>query len=454
MSPLSALDLFLLTLYAASLFLPMFRFMRRRADRDEFFVAGRRVTLPAFVASLVSTWYGGILGVGEYTFRYGISNWIVFGVPYYIWAAVFALFMARPAHERRHTSLPDLLHERYGREAGVAGSFLLFITTVPAVYALELGLLLTFVFKISLTTAVLAGTLFTLAYVIYGGLRSVIDTDVIQFVLMFAGFSIMLPVLYLRSGGWAFLVSHLPADLLSWDGGVGLQSILVWYVIASATMIEPGFYQRCYAARSPTTARNGILLSIVFWSIFDFMTTFTGLYARALLPISTTPTMAYPELGTMVLPPLLCGLFFLGMLATIMSTLHGYLFIAGEMLGRDILRMGDANRWQWRTRIGLLVSAALSAWLAIRSQSIVRLWHDLGSLASAALLVPIVAGYWSAKPVSGRAVFASIVCSSVTTLVWLLSKEVTGHFLWGIEPVFPGLLVSAALYLLASRGRP
>ena len=63
----------------------------------DFILDGRRLTLPAFVATLVSTWYGGILGVGEYTFLYGISNWLVFGVPYYAAALIFAFFLAKKA---------------------------------------------------------------------------------------------------------------------------------------------------------------------------------------------------------------------------------------------------------------------------------------------------------------------------------------------------------------------
>ena len=47
----------------------------------EYLVMGRTLALPAFVATLVSTWYGGVLGVGEYSYRYGISNWLVFGLP-------------------------------------------------------------------------------------------------------------------------------------------------------------------------------------------------------------------------------------------------------------------------------------------------------------------------------------------------------------------------------------
>ncbi|NQU04595.1 MAG: hypothetical protein HQ568_00770, partial [Calditrichaeota bacterium] len=57
---------------------------------EDYIVGSRRLTLPAFVATTVSTWYGGILGVGEYSFKHGMSNWLVFGVPYYLAALLFA----------------------------------------------------------------------------------------------------------------------------------------------------------------------------------------------------------------------------------------------------------------------------------------------------------------------------------------------------------------------------
>ena len=41
-------------------------FRRPTGDEADFLVAGRRLTLPGFVATLVASWYGGILGVGEY----------------------------------------------------------------------------------------------------------------------------------------------------------------------------------------------------------------------------------------------------------------------------------------------------------------------------------------------------------------------------------------------------
>ncbi|MCB0314961.1 MAG: sodium:solute symporter family protein, partial [Calditrichaeota bacterium] len=73
----------------AILFLGFYR-RDRSASEEDFIVGGRRLTLPAFIATLVTTWYGGILGVGEFTYLYGISNWVVFGLPYYVFAILFA----------------------------------------------------------------------------------------------------------------------------------------------------------------------------------------------------------------------------------------------------------------------------------------------------------------------------------------------------------------------------
>jgi hypothetical protein len=72
-------------------------FGQSRRGPVEYLLMGRTLALPSFVATLVSTWYGGVLGVGEYSYRYGLSNWIVFGVPYYLGAALFAIFFARRA---------------------------------------------------------------------------------------------------------------------------------------------------------------------------------------------------------------------------------------------------------------------------------------------------------------------------------------------------------------------
>ena len=100
--------------YAAFLLFVVLRLFRKpTSGAVDYIVAGRRLTLPAFTASLVTTWYGGILGVGKYAWTYGISNWLVFGVPYYLYAGIFAFFLAARARRSRVLTLPDLLEDRY-----------------------------------------------------------------------------------------------------------------------------------------------------------------------------------------------------------------------------------------------------------------------------------------------------------------------------------------------------
>src|SRR5512135_3674919 len=93
---LSTADILLILAYFAAVVYVGFRATKRSiAGADEYLLASRTLTLPMFVATLFSTWYGGILGVGEFSYRYGISNWVVFGVPYYFFALIFALFLAK-----------------------------------------------------------------------------------------------------------------------------------------------------------------------------------------------------------------------------------------------------------------------------------------------------------------------------------------------------------------------
>ena len=244
--------------YALFLLFMVLRLFRSRTESAlEYIVAGRRLTLPAFTASLVTTWYGGILGVGEYTWQHGISNWLVFGVPYYLYAGIFALFLAGRARRSEALTIPDLMENSYGRPAALVAAGVLFIMTAPAAYVLMLGVLVNFATGWPLWVGVVLGTGLSIGYVFRGGLKAVVATDIVQFFLMFISFLVLVPVCVKTFGGWDFLKANLPASHLQWDGGLGFQAVAVWYFIAMATLVEPAFYQRCYAARTERTASAG-----------------------------------------------------------------------------------------------------------------------------------------------------------------------------------------------------
>ncbi|MBZ5589795.1 MAG: sodium:solute symporter family protein [Acidobacteriia bacterium] len=435
-----------LGLYAAALLLIGRR--TRTKVQLEYLLAGRRLTTGPFVATLVATWYGGVLGVGEYSYRFGISNWLVMGVPYYLAALLFAFGLARRVRASAALSIPDQLTATYGPTAGRLGALLVLLLAIPGAYVLMLGELLGIYLGMSLAWAVIAGTAFTVIYVAAGGFRSVVSTNVFQFVLMYVGFIVVLPVALHAAGGFSGVWAALPAASRTWDGGLGLQAVIVWYFIAMQTLVEPTFYQRCYAAETPAVARRGVLISVGFWVLFDFLTTFTGLAARALMPHLSDPVLSYPELGRLVLPPVAEALFAVAMFATVMSTAHSYLFLAAATIGHDVApelaARVDERRW---TVAGLVLAGAAAGGLALALRSVIAIWHDVGSIVTSALLLPLVLSHAPERLRFRRqpAVIAILLTALVAT-GWILARS-AGRYPLGVEPIFPALAISAAIWV-------
>lgn len=454
------IDTALIALYLVFLFAVAARGLKQKdSDRVSHILAGRTLTLPAFVATLVSTWYGGILGVGEFAYRYGISSWIVFGVPYYLAAALFALFLARRARHSPEITIPDRLHKYYGAPATVAGSVILIIVTMPMAYVLMIGVLVHQFFGAPVWVGIVLGTFLSVIYVITGGFRGVLWTDSVQFILMFAGFAMLLIFSVATYGGFDFLRANVPVASFSATGGNRVDYIAFWYVVALATLVEPIFYQRCFAARSASVARKGIFVSIAFWMAFDFMTTACGLYARAALPDLADPVAAYPALALKILPVGLTGLLFLSLLATIMSTVDSYIFITASTISHDLFwrfKRFDENRLKNYTAVGLGISSIGTIAVAMASESVVAIWHDFGSVSTAALLLPLVTSYWGKRQFSPPGAFLAITLSAVITAFGLLYPRLTeaGQYLFHIEPIFLGLAFSALVFVFSSMKKP
>ncbi len=443
------------TIYLILLFYLGFKARRKAADESEYLLGNRSLTLPAFVATLVSTWYGGILGVGEFVYSYGISNWIVMGLPYYFFALLFAYTLAPKIREAENFSMADMLYRFYNRPVGLLGSVFIFIMISPAPYILMLAILLKIFLNISFLWSLILGALFSIIYVYKGGFRSVVKTDILQFFLMFISFIILFVYLITSDISLFELPDHLDTEHLNPMGGLSWQNIVVWFSIASWTFIDPGFHQRCAAARTPKIARKAIVVSVGFWFIFDMLTTISGLYAVALLP-GIDPLMSFPELARYILPPFLQGLFFVGLAAIIMSTVDSYTFLSAMTFGRDILGhlsvKGFGSDKNLAIKIGLVISAILSVLLVLVFPSVIKLWYTLGSLFIPALLLPLLGSYFKNIRVSANLTLIAMIGGfsiSFSSLLWGEFHKIDGfaQYFLGVEPFFPGLLFTLLIYV-------
>ena len=416
-------------------------------DPKAYLLAGRKLSLPGFVVTLVATWYGGILGIGENTYLHGLQTWTIFGLPYYLFALIFAFFIAGRINQLKSISLPDQFYQRYGSVAGAISAIYIFLLSSPAPYILSIGIIVNQITGLPHELSLVVITAISLSYIWNGGLKAVVRTDVLQFIVMFLGFIVLVFFSIRYTNSSIDIFRELPANFLSFTGGASLQYIFAWFFIALWTFVDPGFYQRCAAAKSPTTARNGILISIGFWFVFDMLTLFSGIYAKLLIT-NSAPTLAYIKLAELVLPPFAFGLFFIGILSVIMSSVDSFSFISANTFGRDIL-------WRVQSRTekdhqlndddsiplikkGLLVTATISLMLAISIPSVVELWYTLGSIIVPGLLLPFLISFTKKK----MDVISLMVAPIFISILWVLIKNISGSYPLNLEPFYPGIFTS------------
>ena len=108
----------------------------------DFVYSGRKVTTPALIATLVTTWYGGINQIGLEVIYNGIVTWIYFGLFYYIAALLYAYIIAPRIINKNYRSIPVTIYKTYGKIPGLISLSTLLLYLIPASYILILGQLI------------------------------------------------------------------------------------------------------------------------------------------------------------------------------------------------------------------------------------------------------------------------------------------------------------------------
>jgi SSS family solute:Na+ symporter len=389
----------------------------------------------------VPSFYGGTLGVGEYAYRYGISNWVTQGLPYYFFSLLYAWLAAGRIRSRPGMTISDHIGEAYGKWPAVLAALLVFVLASPADEALMLGTLAQWATGLPLWACLAAVLSACLGLLFAGGLRSDVRSNQIEFLMMFGGFSLVLPFAYLARGGFASLASSLPPGHLDWTGGQPPLRLLTWFFIALWTFVDPVFHQRVCAAKDERTARLGILACVGFWFLYDCMTTAAGLFARSLLPGLGAPLQAFPALAGLLLPPVAKGLFLAGTASSTMAALSSTGFVAAVSIGKDAAGRVLGSRApseESLVRLGLAGTGLLALGLALALPSVVGLWYAVGSTVIPGLLVPLLSSYFPSARIPPAAALASSAAGcSASAAAWALGSEF---------PFYPGMAASIAVW--------
>jgi solute:Na+ symporter, SSS family len=430
--------------------------LKSKGGLTEYLVMGRRMTLPFFVFTLVSSWYGGIFGVTEIAFEKGVYNFVTQGLFWYVSYILFAIFIVNKARQTQAITFPQLISSLYGPKAGRAAAVLNFFNVLPIAYVISMGLFIQSLSGLPFWSSTMIGLGFVVAYSASGGLRADVYTDVVQFFVMCTSVLMVLLFSVFTWGGFDFLTTHLPATHFSPTAGEPLLNIAVWGFIALSTLVDPCFYQRCFAAESTRTARTGILISTLIWFAFDICTTLGGMYARAVIP-DASPKDAYLIYSLSILPIGFKGLFLSGVLATILSTVDTFIFIASTTLSFDLSKKGHLeNRFSIsRQTLFILFTSALTLALVYFFDGSIKLaWKTMGSLFAATLLPLTLLGFFGRWRLTENEFITSLLLGSIATITWKLGLKwnwITSSFWSLFEEFYAGaavtLLVTSLFYL-------
>ena len=412
-------------------------------NEDDYLFASRKITLPSFIATIVTTWYGGILEIGRFSYENGIITWIIFGLYYYVAAIIYGIYIGPKLYSNNINSIPEYFKKYYGDTIGKLISIIIIFISSPAPYIMILSTVLIHIFNINIHLSIILSILFSTVYLYLGGFRSIIRTDKIQFIFMFLGFILMLFYLYNSFGGINFLINNVPEQNLSFTGNLPLGYILSWSLISMITFIDPSIFQRVYSSKNHATIKNGILISVFFWLIFDIITITVGLYASAIIDKELLIGNPYLVLADSILPDFIKIIFYISLLSIIMSTIDSFTFVSASTISKDLLSSKNIFKG---TQIGLILTGLLSYFIILNFQNVVDIWYVFGSIAASTILIPFLLLIFIPDK-KLRFPLTSIIIPFIVSILWFLCE-----YPFGLDLMYPGILSSGILcYLFLDR---
>lgn len=379
---------------------------RSSGSFEDFFLAGRGLTTPILIATLVSSYYGidVLFGSSQLAYTDGVVAFFGYARPAYLFYLVAAFLVAKRLRKEDFRSLPDVLGRYYGNGTRYAGAIASFAYSLPALSLYGFGILGSVMldWPPALSLLVFGGT--AVVYTLTGGFRAVAITDTLQFLIMCLLLAFSIPVALDVIGGFDAMYEALPPAYFEEMGDVSIWLILIYASTNLVLLIEPAFYQRIFAARSYKSVRNALVLGIFLWGAYDWVITILGMIARtaavqgAIDPgVAADHSLMVIMLG--VLPVGLLGFFIAGVLATEMSTMDSYCLVAGGNLAYDMYRpivKPDATDAELvrMTRVGIVVSYVAGFAMALSFGQMLGLWVFMASILISTALVPILLGLY------------------------------------------------------------
>ncbi|SVA12631.1 uncharacterized protein METZ01_LOCUS65485 [marine metagenome] len=440
MHEIATIDYIIISLYLMGMVGVGLWFAKKHSDFEDFFLAGRSLTTPLLITTLISTYYGidVLFGDSQLGFTNGVVAWFAYARPTYAFFLIAAFLLAHRLREEDFKSLPDILDKYYGKKTRYVGAVTSFIYSLPALSLYGFGMLGEVILDWEPIMGMLVLGGIALIYTITGGFWAVALTDSIQFVLMCVVLAMAFPFAMNLIGGFDSMIDVLEPSYFDTLGDMSIWLIIIYASTGLSILVEPTFYQRIFAAKSYKNVRNALVIGIFIWGSYDWIITILAMAAKVAviqgtLPGDVAPDAALLTIMVAALPAGALGLFLAGVLSTEMSTLDSYCLVAGGNVAYDIYKpafkpSATDQELIKTTRQGILLSWVLGFAMAISFDQMLGLWVFMASILISSVLAPILLGMYVPKFRKPLAGFLSAGLGLVSTVILNIYIMTNGVF--------------------------
>jgi solute:Na+ symporter, SSS family len=443
------LDLIIFAVYMLGVIGIGIWFLIRNKGVDDYYVGGRRIGSVHIGLSVVATDVGGgfSIGLGGLGFIMGLAgSWMLFTGLLGAWLSAVILIprVKRLEETRRFYTFPQFLGSFYNPRvaflAGIISAIGYLGFTSSQILAGAILAEATFIPHLDRQTALIIMGMIVIVYTAMGGIKAVIYTDTIQWIILMSGLIFIgIPIAYLSVGGMAGIQEVLPPRFFSL-GNIGWQQLLNWAVtIIPIWFVGMTLYQRIYASRNRKQAQRAWFIAGLFeWPVMAFMGVLLGLFARvaveqgmfAYLGYSTASDidaeMGLPLLLRSVLPVGLMGLMMAAYFSAIMSTADSCLMASSGNFLTDILtkwfRIPESRRkFLMLSQLLTLLLGGIALLLATRMPNVLELMLYSYAFMVSGLFVPVIAALFL-KKASSTAAFYAMLLGGGTTITLILGN--------------------------------
>ena len=426
--------------------------MKFTKSKEDFLVAGRRLSFPLFFGCMSALVLGGgsTIGSTKLGFKYGFGGiWLDLSLG--IGLITMGFLVSSKLSKLKALSINEVIEGSYGSTARIFSSILTFIytLTVSVVQVLAIGTIFNGALGWDSTMSMLIGGGIVIFYTFIGGMWSVTMTDIIQFVVKTMGVLLLAPIFaFSKVGGWESITSHVPAANFS-IGSMGWESMLTYFLLyAPGIIIGQDIWQRVFTAKNDKVAKAGTISAGLYCIAYAFATVFIGMCVYTLYP--DIPAQNAFVVGVVnFLPAGVRGFVLAAALAATMSCASGTILACStvmynDMYQRFINKNPDEKKAMWINRGFAFLIGAMVMVCALWLKDVLVALDVAYAYLSGCVFIPVLASF-VLKKFSPKAGLFSLGTSALV---------VTGlFFIYGFTsnyPILYGMLSGLIVYVIVN----